>query len=369
MARRRVFHKIGTVRLRSRARDTHVAGHEVLVPPRRVLADLPAKRANIETVLRSRREIEAILDRKDRRLFVILGPCSIHDPKAAWEYALRLRRLAGIVQETLLLVMRVYFEKPRTTVGWKGLINDPDLDGTFRIQKGIRLARSLLLRFTELGLPTANEILDPVIPQYLMDLVCWAAIGARTSESQVHRELASGLSAPVGFKNATDGNLAAAVNGARVARSPHHFLGVDPSGRVTVYRTTGNPYAHVVLRGGNGRPNFDPRSVRECERLMEAAKVPPNIVVDCSHGNSNKDYRRQPEVFRAVLRQVERGSRSLVGLMLESHLCGGNQPLPRNPKGLKYGVSITDPCLGWEETEELVLEAHRRLRKLRRPRF
>lgn len=365
MRKKRSVVSIGKVNLRVKTQDTHVAGTEVLVSPRRVKAEYPAKRVHLETVLRARQQIEAILDKKDKRLLVITGPCSIHDPKAALEYAARLRRLAAVVRPTMLLVMRVYFEKPRTTIGWKGLINDPDLNGTFHIEKGLRLARGVLLRINEMGLPAATEVLDPITPQYLMDLVSWAAIGARTAESQVHRELASGLSAPVGFKNATDGSLEAAVNGVRAARAPHHFIGVNPDGRITVYRTKGNPYAHVVLRGGNGKPNFDLKSIRRCEELLKKNHLPENIVVDCSHGNSNKDYRKQPVVFRSVLQHLEKGVRSICGVMLESHLHEGQQPFSPGKRKWKYGVSITDACIGWETTEALLLEAHRRLMKIR----
>src|SRR6185369_7776041 len=266
-----------------KAQDVHVAGADLLITPKKVKSLQPGTRKAYETVLKGRAELEAILDHKDRRLFVVVGPCSIHDPKAAFEYATRLRRLSGLVKSTLLLVMRVYFEKPRTTIGWKGLINDPDMNDSFHIEKGILLARRLLLKFTEMGLPTATEALDPIIPQYIADLISWSAIGARTTESQTHREMASGLSMPIGFKNATDGSIQVALNGIKSANTSHHFLGIDQNGKISVFRTTGNPYAHTVLRGGQ-KPNFDPASIAAVEKALAEAGLPKNIVVDCSHG-------------------------------------------------------------------------------------
>ena len=363
MLKKRKFSQIGKVSLKAKAQDTHVAGAEILITPKKVKAQLPGTKKAYETVLKGRQEVEAILDHKDRRLFVVVGPCSIHDPKAAYEYATRLRRLSGLVKSTLLLVMRVYFEKPRTTIGWKGLINDPDMNDSFHVEKGILLARRLLIRFTEMGLPTATEALDPIIPQYIADLISWSAIGARTTESQTHREMASGLSMPVGFKNATDGSIQVALNGIRSARTSHHFLGIDQNAQTAIFRTTGNPYAHIVLRGG-AKPNYDAASIRACEKALEEAGLPKNIVVDCSHGNSNKDYRRQPEAFEEVLRQIGEGNDSIVGMMLESHLHEGNQPLQKNPSKLKYGVSVTDACINWETTEELLLKAHQKLKKI-----
>jgi 3-deoxy-7-phosphoheptulonate synthase len=360
---KRKITQIGKVSLSAKAQDTHVAGTEVLITPKQVKAKLPGNRKSYETVLKGRRELESILDHKDRRLFVVVGPCSIHDPQAANEYAVKLKRLAGLVQSTMVLIMRVYFEKPRTTIGWKGLINDPDMNDTFHIEKGIFLARSLLLRFTEMGLPTATEALDPIIPQYLADLISWSAIGARTTESQTHREMASGLSMPVGFKNATDGSIQVALNGMKAARTSHHFLGINPNGQTAVFRTTGNPYAHIVLRGG-AKPNYDAESIAACGKSLEAEGLPKNIVVDCSHGNSNKDYKLQPEAFNAVLDQIQGGNQSVVGFMLESNLNEGNQPLLKDRSKLKYGVSITDACINWVTTEELLLSAHQRLKKL-----
>ena len=334
-----------------------------MITPKKVKSLLPGTKTAYETVLNGRKEVEAILDHKDRRLFVVIGPCSIHDVQAANEYATKLKKLAGMVKSTMVLVMRVYFEKPRTTIGWKGLINDPDMNDSFHIEKGIVLARRLLLKFTEMGLPTATEALDPIIPQYIADLISWSAIGARTTESQTHREMASGLSMPVGFKNATDGSVQVALNGIKAARTFHHFLGIDQNGKISVFRTTGNPYAHTVLRGGH-KPNFDPASILAVEKALEEAGLPKNIVVDCSHGNSNKDYKLQPFAFNSVLDQIEKGNESVVGFMLESNINEGNQPLQKDRSKLKYGVSITDACINWVTTEELILSAHQRLKKL-----
>ena len=330
--------------------------------PQEVHERLPVSAAAARTVLEGRRAVEAILDRRDARLFVVVGPCSIHDPEAALEYAERLRRLAGEVRETLLLVMRVYFEKPRTALGWKGFINDPFMDDSFRIDEGLLRGRALLMRLAELGLPTGSEALDPICPQYLAELIAWYAIGARTSESQTHREMASGLSTPVGFKNGTDGGLEVAINAIRSAAQPHSFLGVNAAGRTSVIRSRGNRYGHLVLRGGAARPNYDTVSVRLAEDALARAKLPPNIVVDCSHANAMKDHRLQPLVFRDCLHQIIEGNRSIVGLMLESNLEAGNQPIPEDRAKLRYGVSVTDPCIDWASTEELLRRAHEQLR-------
>ncbi len=356
------YSHIGKINLRAKTQDTHVAGSSVLITPKKVKALLPGNKKAYETVLNGRKDLEAILDHKDRRLFVVVGPCSIHDPQAAYDYATRLKKLAAMVRSTMLIVMRVYFEKPRTTIGWKGLINDPDMNDSFHIEKGILQARRILLKFTEMGLPTATEALDPIIPQYLADLISWSAIGARTTESQTHREMASGLSMPVGFKNATDGSVQVALNGIKAANTSHHFLGIDQNGKISVFRTTGNPYAHTVLRGGQ-KPNFDPESIAAVEKALEGADLPKNIVVDCSHGNSNKDYNLQPVAFNSVIDQIEQGNKSLVGCMLESNINEGNQPLQKDRTKLKYGVSITDACINWVTTEELLLSAHQRLKK------
>jgi 3-deoxy-7-phosphoheptulonate synthase len=310
--------------------------------------------------------IRAILERRDPRLFVVVGPCSIHDVKAAREYADRLKRLSDEVSSTMMLIMRVYFEKPRTTVGWKGLINDPDLDDSFHIEKGILLARELLLYVADLGLPAGTEALDPIMPQYLSELITWTAIGARTTESQTHREMASGLSTPVGFKNGTDGSLATSINALESVRHPHHFLGITQQGQSAVFRTRGNQHAHIVLRGGGGRVNYDAVSIALAERQLAQANLPTIIVVDCSHGNSNKDPSVQPLVAENCVTQIIDGNRSIVGLMLESHLKPGNQPIPKDLATLEFGVSITDPCIGWDTTETLLLKLHRSLQTVRR---
>ncbi|MBI3298898.1 MAG: 3-deoxy-7-phosphoheptulonate synthase [Elusimicrobia bacterium] len=342
--------------------NVNILGHTLLPTPRRVRERLPMSKASRETVERGRAAIRDILDGKDERLLLIVGPCSIHDPKAALEYAQRLSGLADRVADRFLVAMRVYFEKPRTTVGWKGLINDPYLDDSFHLEDGLILARKLLCKITELGLPAASEALDPITPQYLSELVSWHAIGARTIESQTHRELASGLSSPVGFKNGTNGDIQVALDAMKAALRPHHFLGLDPQGRISVYRTKGNPHSHVVLRGGR-EPNYDRATVESCAESLRAAGLKPKVMVDCSHGNSGKDPERQPSVFAACLAQASGKAPSLMGLMVESNLKGGSQPIPkgRSPLGrLQYGVSVTDACLGWEATETMVLEAYGR---------
>jgi 3-deoxy-7-phosphoheptulonate synthase len=353
--------------MRERLQNINVASSELLPTPEQIKRDLPLPPTSEEFVFRSRAAVQRILDREDPRLFVVVGPCSIHDPKAAREYAGRLRGLAQRVERTMLVLMRVYFEKPRTTIGWKGLINDPDMDDSFHIEKGIRLARELLLHLAESGLPAATEALDPIMPQYLSELVTWTAIGARTTESQTHREMASGLSTPVGFKNGTDGSLSVAINALQSARSPHHFLGITQQGQSAVFRTRGNHYGHIVLRGGGGRPNYDSVSVALCERELESAGLPARIVVDCSHGNSNKDPGLQSLVAENVANQILDGNRSLVGLMLESHLHWGQQPIPGDRSQLQYGVSVTDACIDWETTEGLLQSLDARLQSA--PRF
>ena len=332
--------------------------------PQEVHERLPMTDAAAGTVLAARRTLQAILDRRDARLFVVVGPCSIHDPEAALDYARRLRGLADEVRETLFLVMRVYFEKPRTSVGWKGFINDPFMDDSFRIGEGLLRARALLMKLAELGLPTGSEALDPICPQYVSELITWYAIGARTTESQTHREMASGLSAPVGFKNGTDGGLEVAINAIRSAAQPHGFLGVNAAGKTSVIRSRGNRYGHLVLRGGGGRPNYDTVSVRLAEDGLAKAKLAPNIVVDCSHANAMKDHRLQPLVFGDCVHQIVEGNRSIVGMMLESNLEAGNQPIPEDRSRLRYGVSVTDPCIDWKTTEELLRRAHAQLRPL-----
>ncbi|RYZ91785.1 MAG: 3-deoxy-7-phosphoheptulonate synthase, partial [Moraxellaceae bacterium] len=289
--------------------------------------------------------------RKDHRLIVVIGPCSIHDPAAAMDYARRLKTLADEVSDSLYIVMRVYFEKPRTTVGWKGLINDPYLNDSFKIQDGLHVGRKLLLDISELGLPAATEALDPISPQYLHDLISWSAIGARTTESQTHREMASGLSSAVGFKNGTDGSLTVAINALQSVSSPHRFLGINKDGRVSVVHTRGNAYGHVVLRGGNGKPNYDSVSVALCEKELVAAGVPNNIMVDCSHANSNKSHELQPLVMDNVANQILEGNTSIIGLMVESNIGAGSQKIPADLSKLTYGVSVTDACIDWPTTE------------------
>jgi 3-deoxy-7-phosphoheptulonate synthase len=345
----------------ARLQNVNVAAAEPLPPPDAVRRELPLTARAEATVAGARETLEAILARRDPRRFVVVGPCSIHDVCAAREYAERLLALARRVERTLFLVMRVYFEKPRTSVGWKGLINDPDLDDSFQIEKGIRIARRLLLDLAELGLPAATEALDPIMPQYLSELVSWTAIGARTTESQTHREMASGLSTPVGVKNGTDGTLDVAINALRSVRHPHHFLGITQDGRLAVFRTRGNAHAHIVLRGGGGRSNYDAASVAACERALAEAELPAHIVIDCSHGNSGKDPARQPAVAEEGVRQILAGNESLVGWMLESHLFSGSQTIPADRSQLRYGVSITDACIDWDTTERLLLNMARQL--------
>jgi 3-deoxy-7-phosphoheptulonate synthase len=344
--------------------NLNVIGLDEMPPPAQIKAELPLRPAAADTVSGGRAQLARILDREDPRLFVVVGPCSIHDPRAALEYAQRLRALVDEVGDVLLLVMRVYFEKPRTTTGWKGFINDPDMDDSFHIGQGMRRARELLLAFAELGLPTGSEALDPLSPQYLADLIGWYAIGARTTESQTHREMASGLSTPVGFKNGTDGGLDVAINAIRSARSPHSFLGIGPDGRTAIVRTRGNRLGHLVLRGGGGRPNYDTVSVRLAESALVKAGLAPNIVVDCSHSNSLKDPTLQPLVFMDCVHQIKEGNRSIVGFMLESHLHGGNQPIPADLSQLKYGVSVTDACVDWPATAEVLRRAAGELRSV-----
>jgi 3-deoxy-7-phosphoheptulonate synthase len=339
--------------------NVNVASMTEIPSPTEVHARLPVSETAARTVLDGRRAVRDILDRRDPRLFVVVGPCSIHDPAAALDYARRLRALADAVRETMVLVMRVYFEKPRTSVGWKGFINDPRMDDSFRIDEGLVQARALLLELAAMGLPTATEALDPIGPQYLADLISWYAIGARTTESQTHREMASGLSAPVGFKNGTDGGLEVAVNAIRSARAPHGFLGMNAEGRTSVIRSRGNPDGHLVLRGGGGRPNYDTVSVRIAEQALAKAGLAQNIVVDCSHANAMKDHALQPLVFMDCVHQLREGNQSIVGLMLESNIGAGNQSIPADRSQLRYGVSVTDACIDWTSTEELLLRAHR----------
>jgi 3-deoxy-7-phosphoheptulonate synthase len=352
--------------IQDQLQNVNVASSDLLATPEEIKRRLPLTARSADTVFKSREALRAILERRDPRLFVVVGPCSIHDVAAAREYATRLKALSRQVESTMLLIMRVYFEKPRTTVGWKGLINDPDMDDSFHIEKGISIARQLLLEVGEMGLPVGTEALDPIMPQYLSELITWTAIGARTTESQTHREMASGLSTPVGFKNGTDGALSASINALRSVRHPHHFLGITQQGQSAVFRTRGNMHAHLVLRGGGGRVNYDAVSIAVAERELTAANLPPTIVVDCSHGNSNKEPSLQPMVAENCVAQILDGNQSIVGLMLESNLKAGNQSIPKDLSQLEYGVSITDPCIDWETTESLLLKLHDSLRRVPR---
>ncbi len=342
--------------------DLNVASSETLITPEQLKRELPLTEAAQRTVADARQVVRDILDGKDHRLFVVVGPCSIHDVKAAHEYAARLKELAAKVEDSLFLIMRVYFEKPRTTVGWKGLINDPYMDDSFKIQDGLHIGRKLLLELAEMGLPAATEALDPISPQYLQDLITWAAIGARTTESQTHREMASGLSSAVGFKNGTDGSLTVAINALQSVSRPHRFLGINQAGGVSIVTTKGNAYGHVVLRGGNGKPNYDSVSVAICEQELRKAGISPNIMIDCSHANSNKDPALQPLVMDNVANQILEGNQSIIGLMVESHLGWGSQPIPKDLCQLQYGVSVTDACIDWDATEKALMSMHNKLK-------
>ena len=343
--------------------NLNVAAQDVLPTPDEIKQRLPLSEAAADTVFQARETVKRILDRQDPRLFVVVGPCSIHDLEAARDYAERLKALAAEVQDTLFIIMRVYFEKPRTTVGWKGLINDPRMDDTFRIDEGLQIARRLLLDLAEMGLPAGTEALDPIVPQYISDLIAWTAIGARTTESQTHREIASGLSMPVGFKNGTNGSLEVAINALQSAARPHNFLGINLFGQSAVIRTLGNRYGHVVLRGGD-RPNYDSVSIALCEKALRDKKLPVNLVVDCSHANSFKDPAMQPLVMRDCAHQIMEGNQSIVGLMIESNIGWGSQPLLADRSQLQYGVSITDACVDWATTEKMLRETHTKLKNV-----
>ncbi|MBN4053280.1 3-deoxy-7-phosphoheptulonate synthase [Haliea sp. AH-315-K21] len=342
--------------------NINISSFEKLVSPEEIKARLPLQEDTLQKVGNYRQIIRDILDRADHRLIVVIGPCSIHDIDAALDYAERLKKLSDEVSDTLVLVMRVYFEKPRTTVGWKGLINDPDLDDSCKIEEGLHKARRLLLKLSAMGLPTSTEALDPISPQYLHDIITWSAIGARTTESQTHREMSSGLSSPVGFKNGTDGGLQVAINALQTVAKPHSFLGVDPQGNVSIVHTAGNPYAHIVLRGGNSVRNYDSVSVAQCEQACSAAEVKNNIMIDCSHANSNKDHSLQTVVLDDVCKQIIDGNKSIIGLMMESNINSGRQDIPENLSQLKYGVSVTDACIDWETTEACIREARNKLK-------
>jgi len=341
--------------------NVNVRSQDILITPEKLKQDIPLTESAAETVYNGRQVINNILDRKDHRVFLVVGPCSIHDIDAAKDYAQKLKVLADKVSDTLYLVMRVYFEKPRTTVGWKGLINDPHLNDSFEVEEGLHIGRQLLVDIAELGLPTATEALDPISPQYLQDTIAWSAIGARTTESQTHREMSSGLSVAIGFKNGTDGGLGVAINALNSVSHPHSFLGINRQGQVSVVRTTGNPYAHVVLRGGGGKPNYDSVNVALCEQSLEKASLAKNIMIDCSHANSNKDHNLQPLVARDCVDQIVNGNQSIIGLMLESNLHAGNQKITEDRSQLAYGVSVTDACIDWETTEKCLREAREHL--------
>ncbi|MGB5145806.1 MAG: 3-deoxy-7-phosphoheptulonate synthase [Porticoccaceae bacterium] len=342
--------------------NLNVDSQQVLLTPDDLKRDLPMTPAAAATVVHGRETVQSILDRQNHRLMIVVGPCSIHDVDAAMDYARRLRALADRVADSLFIVMRVYFEKPRTTVGWKGLINDPHLDDSFRIDEGLHIGRRLLRDIAELGLPAATEALDPISPQYLQDLIAWSAIGARTTESQTHRELASGLTPAVGFKNGTDGGLTVAINALQSVAKPHHFLGINSEGRVAIIKTRGNPYAHIVLRGGDGKPNYDSVSVSLCEQALRKAGVSTNIMVDCSHANSNKSHELQPLVIENVTNQILEGNQSIIGLMIESNIEAGNQKLSANRAKMVYGKSVTDACIDWPTTERALLTMHDKLK-------
>ncbi|MBC3936672.1 3-deoxy-7-phosphoheptulonate synthase [Undibacterium sp. CY7W] len=343
--------------------NINVSAFDTMPTPEELHARLPLSELAGDVVEKSRETLRAILDRKDPRLFVVVGPCSIHDPVAGLDYARRLKALQEELSDVMLLVMRVYFEKPRTTTGWKGYINDPYMDDSFRVDEGMEKARRFLLDVCELGLPTATEALDPISPQYLGDLIAWTAIGARTTESQTHREMSSGLSTPVGFKNGTDGDISIAINAILSASHPHSFLGLNGQGRVAIVRTSGNPYGHVVLRGGGDRPNYDTVSVAMAQQALVKAKLAPNIVVDCSHANSYKKPELQPLVMADVVNQIANGNQSIVGVMIESNLVAGNQAIPTDLSELKYGCSVTDGCVDWDTTVSMLRAAAERLRQ------
>lgn len=342
--------------------NINVANQEQLITPEALKQEMPLSSAAAETVEKGRQAIYDIMDGKDHRLFVVVGPCSIHDVEAARDYATRLKKLADEVSDTLLIVMRVYFEKPRTTVGWKGLINDPHLNDTFDIEQGLHIGRRLLLDIAEIGLPTATEALDPISPQYLQDSISWSAIGARTTESQTHREMSSGLSMAIGFKNGTDGSLDVAVNAMKSVSHPHSFLGINQKGQVAIIRTKGNNYGHVVLRGGGGKPNYDSVSVALCEQALDKAGLRNSIMVDCSHANSSKDPAIQPLVMQDITHQILEGNQSIQGLMVESNINWGNQSIPDNLADLKYGVSVTDACIDWPTTEKAIRDMREKLK-------
>jgi len=345
-----------------RTNNLNVSGLTPLIAPADLKQVLPLSEEDAEFVAEARTQVQDILWNRDPRMMVVIGPCSIHDPKAALEYAERLAELNRELRDQLMLVMRVYFEKPRTTIGWKGLINDPDLNGTHQISKGLGIARRLMLNITAMGLPVATEMLDPITPQYMADTISWGAIGARTTESQTHREMSSGLSFPVGFKNGTDGNLQVAIDAMGAACHPHSFLGINREGRTSIVRTTGNPDVHIVLRGGNLKPNFAAADIAGAEEKLDQAGIKTTLMVDCSHANSLKDHNRQEAVMQDVMEQVAAGNAKIGSLMIESFLKEGNQKMADKLEDLEYGVSITDKCVNWETTERMLRHAHATLK-------
>jgi len=341
--------------------NVNISEVQKLIPPKQLKELYPVTEDLADSILQSRKEISDILSGKDRRMLAIVGPCSIHDTEAAMEYAEKLNVLRKKYSDKLYIIMRVYFEKPRTTIGWRGLIVDPKLDGSYKIGEGLQTARSLLLKINSIGLPAGSEMLDPIVPQYLADIVAWSAIGARTTESQTHREITSGLSMPVGFKNATDGSIQTAVDGMKSSRFPHSFIGIDQTGKTCIFKTKGNDNSHLILRGGRRGPNYYEESVEEAERIMSASELNPAVIVDCSHANSGKKFERQERVLRDIVDQKFRGRDSIKGFMLESNLFEGNQKISGDVKDLKYGVSITDECISWRETEELLATVWKKL--------
>lgn len=346
-----------------RTNNLNIDSVNPLPSPEALKKEFPLSAKAAQTVLEGRKQIQDILDGKDNRMIVVVGPCSIHDPDEALEYSAKLKELSEKVSDRLLPVMRLYFEKPRTILGWKGLIYDPYLNGKGSISEGLRIARSIMLRSAELGLPTATELLETVVPQYITDLLCWTAIGARTAESQTHRQMASGLSMPIGFKNATDGGMEVAVHAVKAAASPHTFLGVDSKGKIAEFNTRGNRYGHLVLRGGAIGPNYQSEYIAFATELLRKNNIAPNIMIDCSHANSKKQWQRQHVVLEDTVTQRLNGNRNIVGVMIESNILPGNQSIPEDLGTLKSGISITDACIGWEETEEILLKAASDLKK------
>ena len=334
--------------------DLHVIETRPLLSPAFIKSELPLAESAAELVTKTRDRIRNILEGKDKRMLVVVGPCSIHDVAAAKEYGQKLVNLRSLLDDRLEIVMRVYFEKPRTTVGWKGLINDPDLNNSYDINTGLRTARSLLLDLANIGLPAATELLDPITPQYIADLICWTAIGARTTESQIHRQMASGLSMPVGYKNGTDGSFNAAINAMLTAKISHHFLGINQDGLASIVQTTGNPDGHLVLRGGAVKPNYEAKDIEAATNVLKKKAMNSRLMIDCSHGNSSKDYTKQTKVLDSINQQIEAGSQQIVGVMIESHLVAGSQAIPKNGKPAVYGQSITDACVNWETTEAML---------------